>query len=98
MPYEISVSDEAMYHLRELSAGERSMILRRVQTVLRDAPCQVSRNLKALRPNPLARYELRVGDFRVFFDPDVDVRVVRVLAVGRKEGSRLYVGGEEIEL
>lgn len=51
-----------------------------------------------LRPNPIATYELRVHDLRVFFDVDLHMREVLVLAVGRKKGSRLRVGGREVLL
>lgn len=36
--------------------------------------------------------------FRVLYDIDRDGHAVRILAVGRKEGNRLLVGGEEVEL
>jgi hypothetical protein len=52
-----------------------------------------------MRPNPLAPWELRVGDLRVYYDvqthPD---RVVYVNAVGIKRGNRVFVGGVEVDL
>ena len=36
--------------------------------------------------------------YRVFYDIDVEDRIVIVLAVGRKLGGRLYIGNEELEL
>ncbi len=57
-----------------------------------------TRNLKSLRPNPLAKYELRAGALRVFFEANEKTRVVLVLAIGRKEGNRLWVGGKEVIL
>jgi mRNA-degrading endonuclease RelE of RelBE toxin-antitoxin system len=50
------------------------------------------------RPNQVAPWELRVGDFRVFYDVNVDDQVVTVVAVGHKAHNRLRIGGEEIEL
>jgi hypothetical protein len=55
-----------------------------------------------LRPNPLAPWELRIEDLRVFYDvspevPDVP-KVVTVLAVGEKQGNILRIAGEEIKL
>ena len=35
--------------------------------------------------------------FRVFYEVDVAERVVWVLAIGVKEGSRLLISGEEFE-
>jgi mRNA-degrading endonuclease RelE of RelBE toxin-antitoxin system len=57
-----------------------------------------TRNRKLLRENPLADWELRVGRFRVFYEVDAGNRLVRVVAVGAKEGNRLRIGGEEVEL
>jgi len=39
-----------------------------------------------------------VGPFRVFYDVDSDAERVVILAVGKKEHNRLFIGGEEIEL
>jgi len=59
-----------------------------------------TRNRKALRPNPLAPWELRVGDLRVFYEPEIveTVKKIRILAVGRKEGNKLFIGEEVVEL
>src|SRR5439155_428132 len=67
--------------------------------VLHDFRRTAVRNLKPLRPNPLAPWELRVGRLRVFYEVTSDEpALVRVLAVGKKEGSVLRIGGKEIEL
>ena len=52
---------------------------------------------KRLRPNPLAPWELRIGDFRVFYEIKGD-RLVRVLAIGHKERNELFIRGERIEI
>lgn len=57
-----------------------------------------TRNRKLLRENPVADWELRVGRFRVFYEVDAGRRIVRILAVGVKEGSKLTIGGEEVTL
>ncbi len=62
-------------------------------------PLTETRNRKPLRPNPVAPWELRVGDLRVFYEVAADEpNVVRVLAVGRKRGNTLLIAGKEIEL
>ncbi|MEK7312358.1 MAG: type II toxin-antitoxin system RelE/ParE family toxin [Chloroflexota bacterium] len=53
---------------------------------------------KRLRPNDVAEWELRVGRFRVFYDVREEVKVVRVEAVGHKDGNKLFIQGEEYEL
>ncbi len=53
----------------------------------------------ACGPNPLAPWELRVGDLRIFYDVESEGEgIVRILAVGRKEGSVLRVTGKEVKL
>lgn len=65
---------------------------------MQDQPTVETRNLKMLRPNPIANYELRVGASRVFFEADPDQCEVLVLAIGRKDGSRLRIGGKVVVL
>ena len=45
--------------------------------------------------NPVAGWELRLGDFRVLYDVDESQRVVTVQVVGDKRGNQLIVQGEE---
>jgi len=49
--------------------------------------------IQRLRPNPLAEFELRVGDLRVLYNVTGDEVVL--LIVGRKVGNKLIVEGEE---
>jgi hypothetical protein len=52
-----------------------------------------------MRPNPVAPWELRIGQLRVYYEvreePDA---VVTVLAVGVKERSIVRIGTEEVNL
>ena len=54
-----------------------------------------TRNRKRLQPNSLAEWELRVGRFRVFYDVDPSAREVLIVAIGYKQGSKLFVRGRE---
>ncbi len=52
-----------------------------------------------MRPNPIAPWELRIGDLRVYYDvEDTPEPKVRIRAVGVKERNRVLIGNEEIEL
>ena len=52
-----------------------------------------------MRPNPIAPWELRVGDLRIFYEVSAEMpATVDVLAVGRKVGNILKIEGEEIKL
>ena len=62
-------------------------------------PTVENRNRKRLRPNPVAPWELRVGHLCVYFDVEEEPRrAVTIQAVGIKDRSRLWIGGEEVEL
>lgn len=52
-----------------------------------------------MRPNPLAPWELRINNLRVFYEIVSDeANVVRILAVGEKKGNKLFIAGKEIKL
>jgi len=79
------------------------MIRQTIEQQLNYEPDTETRNRKPLvRESDFeAEWELRFGPdnrFRVFYAVDSDRRQVQVLAIGVKRGSRLFIGGEEIEL
>lgn len=98
MGYRIDLEPDAVDHLRSISAREREIVLDTVEEQLTYTPDVETRNRKQLRSNDLARWELRIGDFRVFYDVIESEKRVRVLAIGRKDHERLVVGGREYEL
>ncbi|MGH9719968.1 MAG: type II toxin-antitoxin system RelE family toxin [Bryobacteraceae bacterium] len=51
-----------------------------------------------MRPNPIAPWELRVGDIRVYYDVDAAQSIVRILAIGVKDRNIVRIGKEIIEL
>lgn len=51
-----------------------------------------------MRPNPLATWELRIGNLRVYYDVSEEDALVSILAVGVKVHNRVFIAGEEIEL
>ncbi|MBM3241323.1 hypothetical protein FJZ31_34000 [Candidatus Poribacteria bacterium] len=70
-----------------------------VERQLVHEPLVETRNRKQLRPNPVAPWELRIGDLRVFYEVASDEPdTVRILAVGRKRGDKLYIAGKEVAL
>lgn len=97
MAHEIRFAASAKRHLKAFRGRERAVILAAVETQLSREPMVETRNRKRLRPNPLAPWELRIGDFRVFYDVEQS-GVVTVLAIGTKRGNRLRIEGVEIEL
>jgi plasmid stabilization system protein ParE len=75
----------------------RRAIVAAIQEQLSYEPMIGTRNRKRLRPNPLAPWELRIGKARVFYDVEESARVT-ILAIGTKEGNKLYIEGKEIQL
>lgn len=58
-----------------------------------------TRNRKPLRPNPIAPWELRVGNLRVFYDVYDDPEpTVYIHSIGVKSGSRFRIGDEDVTL
>jgi hypothetical protein len=52
-----------------------------------------------MRPNPVAPWELRIENLRVYYDVTEEPEpAVRVLAIGLKLRNRVRIGKEVIEL
>jgi mRNA-degrading endonuclease RelE of RelBE toxin-antitoxin system len=52
-----------------------------------------------MRPNPVAPWELRIGNLRVYYEvQDEPEFIVTILAVGIKERDEVRIGGERIKL
>jgi mRNA-degrading endonuclease RelE of RelBE toxin-antitoxin system len=98
MPYEIIFEPDAMDHLRALSARDRATVFEKVEGQLSYEPGKETRHRKRLRPNPLAPWEVRIGTLRVFYDINEEASEVRIVAVGRKRGNRLFIAGQEFLL
>ena len=99
LPYEIEYSPDAEEHLRTLTARQRAIILDTVDEQLVHQPKVETRNRKPMRPNPLAPWELRIGDLRVYYDVEEDpTPVVYIRAIGIKERNRVRIGKKEIDL
>lgn len=99
MKYRIAYSPDSESHLRALAARDRVIVLDAVVEQLAHEPTVETRNRKPMRPNPLAPWELRVGDLRVYYDVSEEPEpVVHIRAVGIKEHNELRIGGESYKL
>lgn len=92
--YAIEFSDEAIKDLRSFKKREQSEILDGIEMHLRYEPASEARNRKRLRPNETAEWELRLDQYRVFYDVDEVVRIVSVTAIGLKIGNLLRFRGK----
>lgn len=99
LPYHIEYSPDAEDHLRTLTARQRAVVLDSVDGQLVYQPTVETRNRKPMRPNPLAPWELRIGNLRVYYDVEEKPEpVVYIRAVGIKERHRVRIGREVIDL
>jgi hypothetical protein len=75
------------------------MVLDAVGTQLVHEPTVETRNRKPMRPNPVAPWELRIGNLRVYYDVETEPeRVVYVRAAGIKLRNRVRIGKDVIGL
>jgi mRNA-degrading endonuclease RelE of RelBE toxin-antitoxin system len=97
--HEIRFAASVKRQLEDLSAHQRAVVLDAIEIQLVHEPLTETTNRKPLRPNPIAPWELRVGDLRIFYEVGTDMpATVNILAVGRKDGNILRIAGEEIKL
>lgn len=93
MAFRITMTREAEAQWQDLPAREQRIVEAAVLARLGDRPTTPTVAIKRLRPNPVAEFELRVGELRVLYDVEADEVVL--LIVGRKVGNALIVGGKE---
>ena len=98
---DIVLSPEALDHISAFTARQRRIILDEIEIQLSHEPTRVTQQRKPIRPNPLASWELRIGQFRVFYPVEHEPPnqpTVYVIAVGIKNRDRIMIGGKEIKL
>ena len=99
MVYRIEYSPAAEDHLRALSARHQATIIDNVEQQLAHQPAVETRNRKPMRPNPVAPWELRIGQLRVYYDvEEKPKRMVFIRAVGIKQRNCVQIGNEVLEL
>lgn len=102
-PYILIYARGVTKHLKSIDAKYDSLIREKIEEQLQFEPNVETKNRKPLRqPAPFAaQWEIRFGPdnrFRVLYDIDEENRAVQIVAIGEKEGNRLIVDGEEVEL
>lgn len=97
MKFEIKFVPSADKDLEYYDAREQRIILEAVGEFLKVDADVETRRRKQLRSNPLAPWELRIGDYRIFYEIKVK-NLVRVLAVGHKVHDGLFIRGEMVEI
>lgn len=88
--YEVRLSESAAEELDRLRAYDRRPILQAIEQQLSRAPDVPTRTKKMLKnltpPFPAIPpiWQLRVGEYRIFYDVDLSARAVYVRAIRRK--------------
>jgi mRNA-degrading endonuclease RelE of RelBE toxin-antitoxin system len=93
-------------HLRAIESKYYSLIRKEIETQLRLEPDARTPNRRSLKRPAIfgaasATWEVRFGPqnrFRLLYRVNREDMRVNILAIGEKEGQRLLLGGEEIEL
>jgi mRNA-degrading endonuclease RelE of RelBE toxin-antitoxin system len=95
MAFVIRFSDLPLRELSKLRAFEQRKITDAIRTHLSDTPDTETRNRKLLRDEIKADFpftpplwELRVGEFRVFYDVDRPTMSVNIRSIRRKPPER----------
>lgn len=97
MTFSIQLTASAIEDLDHFRKNERRVISEGMALFLtHDANVETKRR-KALRPNRISKWELRIDEYRIFYDIEEN-DVVKVIAVGHKEHNDLFIRGEKVEL
>jgi mRNA-degrading endonuclease RelE of RelBE toxin-antitoxin system len=96
--FRIEFTKGAIEDLHFFKKFEQSFLLAAIERQLTAEPGVETGNRKPLRPNELARWELRLGTFRVFYGVRSVDGVVQVKSIGWKEHNRLLIRGKEFPL
>ena len=97
--YRIELAERALENIAALSANQRTIVMRAIAEQLEWQPAIPTRNRKLMSPNPIAEWELRVADLRVYYDVEESPeRVVGINAVGWKVRNKVFIGGQEFQL
>lgn len=94
--YQIEFTPIARQDLRYFKRYEQNIIIDAIETQLSYEPTLETANRFPRNPVEIAEWELRVGDFRVFYNVDEHVLIVSVERIGEKPNNRLFFRGKKV--
>jgi mRNA-degrading endonuclease RelE of RelBE toxin-antitoxin system len=97
MKFTIRLTQSAIEDLDFFRKNKRRIISDGIALFLTYDANVETRRRKPLRPNRIAPWELRIEEYRVFYDFEGD-DIVKVIAVGHKQHNHLYIRGKKVEL
>jgi mRNA-degrading endonuclease RelE of RelBE toxin-antitoxin system len=96
MSWKVTLKESVIDDLRWFGRKDGRILLVEAEARREADPREESRCRKTLRPNPIAKRELRLfGKYRVLFNVDEAEEEVAIILVGEKRGSALLVRGQE---
>ncbi len=96
MPLHINLTPNAADDLDHFDAYEQRSIMAAVHTYLvHDAHIPTKRR-KQLEPNPIASWELKKDNYRIFYD--IIDNMVDILAIGYKDHNDLFIRGKRVSI
>jgi mRNA-degrading endonuclease RelE of RelBE toxin-antitoxin system len=96
--YTVEYTQIAEDDLHYFNKSTRNWITDQINIHLVDEPQVITRKKKKLKPNLIADWELRVGEYRVFYDITTTGKMVIIKSVGKKEHNELFIRGKEVNL
>jgi mRNA-degrading endonuclease RelE of RelBE toxin-antitoxin system len=97
--YLIDYSAEGQDHLKSLTANQRALVVDVVERQLGHQPTVETRNRKKMQPNPIAPWELRIRNLRVYYEivETESEPIVSIRGIGVQIRDRVWLGGEEVQ-
>jgi len=97
MKFTMTFTASANIDLGYFTKYEQQLIVKGIKKYLQVGAHIETRKRKRLRTNIIASWELRLENYRVFYEfeePDI----VKILAIGYKVHNELYIRGKRVEL
>lgn len=82
--FDIRFTERAVEDLQDFSKSDQERILKDLESELTQDAAAETRDRKRLHPQGPVEWELRLGNVRVFYDVNIENRIVKVEAVGKR--------------
>lgn len=93
--YEIEFTPAAREDIRYFKRYEQNIIIEAIEVQLVYQPTTETANRFHRIPPEIAEWELRIGDYRVFYNVGESVQIVSIERVGEKPNNQLYLRGKK---
>lgn len=92
MKFQIRFTPSAEKDIAYFEAHKQRILIAGIRRYLSEDANVLTKHKKELRPNKLAPWSLKLGDYRIFYEVEEDI--VKIIAVGYKEHNDLYIRGK----